>query len=60
MKKRVLSVLVAALLLLTMLTACGSKTDKAMLGHRCMDLSLGFLICSNDLYFSLSASTILS
>jgi len=30
--KRVLSVLVASVLMLTMLTACGSKTDKALLG----------------------------
>ncbi|MBQ7015703.1 MAG: hypothetical protein IJN10_01900 [Firmicutes bacterium] len=30
--KRVLSVLVASVLMLTMLTACGNKTDKAMLG----------------------------
>ena len=28
--------------------------------HRCMDLSLGFLFCSIDLYFCLCASTILS
>ena len=27
--------------------------------HRCMDLSLGFLFCSIDLYFCLCASTIL-
>ena len=27
---------------------------------RCMDLSLGFLFCSNDLYFCLCASAILS
>ena len=32
MKKRVLSVLVVVMMLLTMLTACSSKTDKAMLG----------------------------
>ena len=32
MKKRVFSVLVAVMLMLAMLTACGSKTDKAMLG----------------------------
>ena len=28
--------------------------------HRCVDLSLGFLFCSIDLYFCLCASTILS
>ena len=28
--------------------------------HRCVGLSLGFLFCSIDLYFCLSASTILS
>ena len=28
--------------------------------HRCMDLSLGFLFCSIDLYFCLCASTIMS
>ena len=28
--------------------------------HRCMDLSLGFLFCSVDLYFCLCAGTILS
>ena len=28
--------------------------------HRCVDLSLGFLCCSIDLYFCLCASTILS
>src|SRR5574341_1102534 len=28
--------------------------------HRCMDLSLGFLFCSIDLYFCLCASTVLS
>ena len=32
MKKRVLSILTAAVLMLTLLTACGSKTDNAMLG----------------------------
>ena len=41
MKKRVLSVLVAALLLLTMLTACGSKTDKAMLGKWVCEMDFG-------------------
>ena len=28
--------------------------------HRCVDLSLGFLFCSTDLYFCLCASTTLS
>ena len=28
--------------------------------HRCVDLSLGFLFCSIDLYFCLGVSTILS
>ncbi|MBR6683877.1 MAG: hypothetical protein IKL38_06000 [Firmicutes bacterium] len=41
MKKRVLSVLVAAVLLLTMLTACGSKTDDALLGKWVCEMDFG-------------------
>jgi len=41
MKKRILSVLVAAVLLLTMLTACGSKTDKALLGKWVCEMDFG-------------------
>lgn len=41
MKKRVLSGLVAAMLLLTMLTACGSKTDEAMLGKWVCKMDFG-------------------
>lgn len=41
MKKRILSVLVAAVLLLTMLTACGSKTDKALLGKWICEMDFG-------------------
>ncbi len=39
--KRVLSVLVASVLMLTMLTACGSKTDKAMLGKWVCEMDFG-------------------
>lgn len=41
MKKRVFSVLVAAVLMLTMLTACGSKTDKALLGTWTCEMDFG-------------------
>lgn len=41
MKKRILSVLVAAVLLLTMLAACGSKTDKALLGKWVCEMDFG-------------------
>ena len=41
MKKRILSVLVAAVLLLNMLTACGSKTDKALLGKWVCEMDFG-------------------
>lgn len=41
MKKRILSVLVASVLLLTMLTACGSKTDKALLGKWVCEMDFG-------------------
>lgn len=39
--KRVLSVLVASVLMLTMLTACGSKTDKALLGKWTSEMDFG-------------------
>ena len=39
--KRVLSVLVASVLMLTMLTACGSKPDKALLGKWTSEMDFG-------------------
>ncbi len=39
--KRVLSVVVVAVLMLTMLTACGSKIDKAMLGKWVCEMDFG-------------------
>ena len=41
MKKRVLSVFVAVMLMLTMLTACGSKPDKALLGKWVSEVDFG-------------------
>ncbi len=39
--KRVLSVLAASVLMLTLLTACGSKTDNAMLGKWVCEMDFG-------------------
>ena len=41
MKKRVFSLLVATLLMLTLLTACGSKVNKAMLGKWVCEVDFG-------------------
>ena len=41
MKKRGLSVFVAVMRMLTMLTACGSKTDKALLGKWVSEVDFG-------------------
>ena len=44
--------------ILSFLPACSCHVCHRLIDHRCMDLFLGFLSCSTDLYFCFCASTI--